>query len=120
MPKYTKSHEWIEWNGDVGTVGISQHAQKELGDIVYVELPQVGKSVITGEEVAVLESTKAAVDVYTPVSGSIIEVNTALNTHAELVNKSPEKDGWIFKLKLSDPQQLDQLMDAQAYAALLH
>src|SRR5688500_16653619 len=105
--KFTESHEWIEVHSNVGVVGITDYAQKELDDIVYIELPKVGKHVKAGEEAAVLESTKAAADVYSPVSGTIIEVNQSLVTASELVNRSPEKEGWLFKIKLSDPQELD-------------
>lgn len=113
--KFTETHEWIEVNDGVGTVGISNYAQKELGDIVYVELPQVGKTIKAGEEAAVLESTKAAADVYAPVSGKIVEVNTTLTSASETVNKSPEKMGWLFKIKLDSLQELDKLMDAKDY-----
>lgn len=117
--KFTESHEWIEvMNGsDVATVGVSNYAQNELGEIVYVELPTVGKSLQAGAEVAVLESTKAAADVYSPVSGQIVEVNKQLSTASDLVNKSPEKDGWIFKIKLANISELDKLMDETAYRA---
>lgn len=113
--KYTDSHEWIEVNGGIGTVGITEHAQKELGDIVYVELPQTAKEIKPGQEAAVLESTKAAADVYTPVSGAIIEVNQALASDPGLINRSSEGEGWIFKIQLSDPKELDGLMDKEAY-----
>src|SRR5687768_11329490 len=98
--KYTKSHEWIEVpkNSDVGVVGVSNYAQKELGEIVYIELPRVGKEIKAGAEAAVLESTKAAADVYSPISGTIIEVNERLKTMPELINQNAEKDGWIFKI----------------------
>lgn len=115
--KFTESHEWIEVDNDLGVVGVTNFAQKELGDIVYVELPKVGKNVNAGDAAAVLESTKAAADVYSPVSGTIIEVNTALNDASDLVNKSPEKDGWLFKIKVINPKELDKLMDANQYGA---
>ena len=113
--KFSETHEWINVEDGVGTVGVSNFAQKELGDIVYVELPQVGKTVKAGEEAAVLESTKAAADVYTPVSGTIVEVNTALTSASEMVNKSPEQEGWLFKIELSSPQELDKLLEAKDY-----
>lgn len=113
--KFTETHEWIEVQGDVGTVGVTEYAQKELGDIVYVELPKVGKSVKAGEEAVVLESTKAAADVYAPVSGTIVEVNQALQQTAELVNRSAEGEGWLFKIKLSQPQEMDKLLDGASY-----
>lgn len=115
--KFTKSHEWIEIDDHTGTVGVTNHAQKELGEIVFVELPKVGKSIKAGEEAVVLESTKAAADVYTPVSGEIIQVNTALQDAAELVNRSAENEGWLFKIKLSDLSEVENLMDAEAYTA---
>lgn len=103
MKNYTETHEWVEIEEGIGTVGITDYAQKELGGIVYVELPEVGKSVKEGEEAAVLESTKAAADVYSPVSGTIHMVNSSLNENPGLINNSPEHDGWIFKVKLSSP-----------------
>ena len=114
--KFSESHEWIEVDANqIATVGISHYAQNSLGDIVYVELPQVGKEVSAGEEAAVLESTKAAADVYTPVSGKIVDVNRLLNATSELINQSPEKEGWIFKIQLANPTELNVLMDRQAY-----
>lgn len=115
--KYTDTHEWIDVKNGIAIVGISNFAQKELGDIVYVELPQVGKQVKKGEEAVVLESTKAAADVYSPVSGTIVEVNTSLTQKPELVNNAPEKDGWLFKLNLIDAKELDALMDQDEYLA---
>ncbi len=117
--KFTQTHEWIDVKDGVGTVGVTEYAQKELGDIVFVELPKVGKQVKKGEEVVVLESTKAAADVYSPVSGTIVEVNTALVERAELVNQSPQASGWLFKLQLSDPTEIAPLMDVEAYKAIL-
>lgn len=113
--KYTESHEWISVEGKVGTVGVSNYAQKELGDIVYIELPQIGKSVKKGEEIVVLESTKAAADVYAPVSGKIVAVNDSLKDLPEKVNTSPEIDGWLFKIELADVAELLGLMDEAAY-----
>jgi glycine cleavage system H protein len=118
--KYSESHEWIELaDGNNGVVGVSYHAQHELGDIVYVELPGVGKSVKAGQEAAVLESTKAAADIYSPVSGTVTEVNTALKSNPELINQSPEKDGWLFKIRLANPSELSTLKDRSAYEAML-
>jgi len=117
--KFTESHEWIDVKEGVGTVGVTEFAQKELGDIVYVELPKVGKTVTAAEEAAVLESTKAAADVYSPVSGTILEVNVALSTAPEQVNKSPEKEGWLFKIKLSHPDELDALLGEIDYQTLI-
>ena len=113
--KYTESHEWVEVADGIATVGITDHAQKELGDIVYVELPQINREVKIGQEAAVLESTKAAADVYAPISGMIVEVNTRLKEASDLVNQSPEKEGWIFKIKLKDPKELDALLTENDY-----
>lgn len=115
--KYTESHEWIKVEDGIGTVGVSHHAQQELGDIVYVELPQVGKNVKAGQEAAVLESTKAAADVYSPVSGLVFDVNAKLSGDPALINKSPEGEGWIFKIQLSDSGELNTLIDRDAYLA---
>lgn len=113
--KYTETHEWVQLDGETATIGISHYAQKELGDIVYVELPREGTELSSGEEAAVLESTKAAADVYTPLSGKVIEVNPRLSTEPELINRSPEKEGWICKLRISHPQEIDQLIDEETY-----
>ncbi|MEI8125126.1 MAG: glycine cleavage system protein GcvH [Parachlamydiaceae bacterium] len=118
--KFTESHEWIRVEKNIGTVGVTNYAQKELGDIVYVELPKVGSVVKKGQEAVVLESTKAAADVYAPVSGTIIEVNHLLGTASEMVNNSPEKDGWLFKLSLSNPEEFDSLMDKEAYQSQIN
>ncbi len=115
--KFTETHEWIKEQNGIGTVGVTQYAQHELGDIVYVELPEVGKDIKSGDVAAVLESTKAAADVYAPISGTIVEVNKALLEASELVNKSPEGEGWIFKIRLSKPQELNSLLDLDAYQA---
>lgn len=118
--KFTDTHEWIEVKNGIATVGVTSYAQKELGDIVYVELPSVGKEVKKGQEAAVLESTKAAADVYAPASGKIVEVNNALKEASEMVNTYPETDGWLFKITLSNPSELDVLMDKESYLAKLH
>jgi glycine cleavage system H protein len=119
--KFTDSHEWIELEGkEMARVGITTYAQKELGDIVYVELPIVGKQVNAKQEVAVLESTKAAADIYSPVSGTISEINVKLNTNPELINQSPEQEGWIYKIRLSNPAEIDLLMDKEEYQAMLN
>lgn len=118
--QFTETHEWIEIQEGIGTVGVTQFAQKELGDIVYVELPKVGKEVKKGEEAAVLESTKAASDVYTPVSGIITEVNSSLANEPELINSSPQEKGWIFKIKLHDSTETENLMDEKIYTSKLH
>jgi glycine cleavage system H protein len=117
--KFTESHEWIDIQNDIGVVGITQYAQKELGDIVYVELPKVGNNVNAGEEAAVLESTKAAADVYSPVSGTILEINDALLNTSNLINKFPETKGWLFKIKINNPAELEALLDVKSYQALV-
>jgi glycine cleavage system H protein len=116
--KYTETHEWIKVDNGIGIVGITQYAQKELGDIVYVELPKTHKNVKAREEAVVLESTKAAADVYSPVSGTILEVNSKLSNAPELVNQSPESEGWLYKIRLSDPKELNQLLEKDAYEKL--
>ncbi|RYD49860.1 MAG: glycine cleavage system protein GcvH [Sphingomonadales bacterium] len=113
---YTEDHEWVEVDGDIGTVGISEYAQGQLGDIVFVETPDEGKDVTKGDDVAVVESVKAASDVYSPVSGTVLEGNAALADTPELVNEDPEGDGWFFKLTLSDASEVESLMDESAYA----
>ena len=112
---FTKKHEWIRVEGDVATVGISDHAQEALGDIVFAEVPDEGRSVSKGDDAAVVESVKAASDVYAPVSGDIIEGNSALSDDPALINRDPEGEGWFFKLKLSDPAELDGLMSEADY-----
>ena len=114
--KYSKDHEWVRVEGDVGTVGISDYAQDQLGDVVYVELPEVGRTVAQNEEAAVVESVKAASEVYAPVSGEVVEVNQALEDDPALVNGDPTGEGWFLKLRLSAPGELDGLMDEAAYA----
>jgi len=121
MKKFTDSHEWIVMETpEIGRVGITQYAQKELGDIVYVELPKEESLVNAGQEAVVLESTKAAADVYSPVSGKIISVNTLLKQSPELVNQACETDGWLFKIQILNAAEVDQLMDLQAYEAMLN
>ena len=115
--KYSEDHEWITVDGDVGTVGITDHAQSQLGDIVFVELPEVGSAVEAGTDAGVVESVKAASDLMTPVSGEITEVNDALEAEPSLANSAPTGDGWFFKVKLSDTSELDGLMDEAAYKA---
>jgi glycine cleavage system H protein len=117
--KYTPSHEWIAVSNQQAKVGISHYAQRELGDIVYVELPQVGKQVKKGQVAAVLESTKAAADVYAPVSGKITGVNVELTEEPELINSAPESEGWIFQMELSNPSELDSLLTGDSYEQLL-
>lgn len=117
--RYTKDHEWIRVEGNLGTVGISGHAQEQLGDIVYVELPEVGREVKKGEQFAVVESVKAASEVYAPASGRIVEVNGELPEKPELVNQDAEGAGWFARIELADPAELDDLMDADAYRRFL-
>jgi len=112
---FTKEHEWIRVEGDTATVGISDHAQEQLGDIVFVEVPDAGRRVAKGQEAAVVESVKAASDVYSPVSGEVVEGNQAIADDPALVNSDPEGQGWFFKLKLDNPGELDGLMDESAY-----
>ncbi len=116
---FTKDHEWISVDGDSATVGITDYAQAQLGDVVFVEVPPAGTEVAKGKEAAVVESVKAASDVYAPVSGQVTEGNGALEADPALVNTSPEAEGWFFKLKLSDPAELQGLMDANAYKAFV-
>ena len=114
---YTEEHEWVRVDGNTATVGITDFAQGQLGDIVFVEVPEAGRQVQKGGEAAVVESVKAASDVYAPVSGEVTEGNQALVDDPALVNSAAESDGWFFKLRLSDPSELDDLMDAAAYKA---
>ena len=116
MPVYfTKEHEWVRVEGDTATVGISHHAQEQLGDIVFAEVPESGRRLSKGQEAAVVESVKAASDVYAPVSGEVVEGNQAVADDPALINSDPEGQGWFFKLKLDNPGELDELMDEGAY-----
>ena len=112
---FTDQHEWILIEGDVGTVGISDYAQEQLGDVVYVELPDVGKTADKGDEIATVESVKAASEIYAPVSGEVIEVNDTLSDDPATVNRSAMEDGWFFKIRLSDPKELEDLMNEKRY-----
>lgn len=114
--KYTDDHEYVSIEGDVATVGITNHAQEQLGDVVFVELPEVGKSVSKGDEAAVVESVKAAAEVYAPVSGEVVEANGDLEGNPGLVNEDPEGGAWFMKIKISDKSELDGMMDADDYA----
>ncbi len=116
---YTNEHEWIRVEGDVGTVGISQYAQEQLGDVVFVDVPQAGRKVAKGESVAVVESVKAASDIYTPASGEVVEGNAALAESPGDINADPMGKGWIFRIKLGNPADLDGLMDQAAYDAFV-
>jgi glycine cleavage system H protein len=115
--RFSKDHEWIAIDGDIGTVGITQYAQNQLGDIVFVEVPEAGKEVKAGDEIAVVESVKAASEVYTPVSGTVAEGNGVLVDTPETVNADPQGEGWFFKIKIGDTAELDGLMDQSAYDA---
>lgn len=116
---FTEDHEWIEFDGTTGTVGITDYAQGQLGDITYVDLPGSGSAVKKGDAPCVVDSVKAASDVYSPVSGTVSEANDALGDAPELVNSAPESDGWLFRVTLSDPSELDGLMDRAAYDAYI-
>ena len=113
--RYTEDHEWIELEGEIGTVGISDYAQEQLGDIVFVELPEVGTEVNQGDQLAVVESVKAASEIYAPVAGTVTEVNEALNTAPDTINEDAENDGWLVKLEVSDPSEVESLMGEKAY-----
>ena len=113
--KYSKEHEWIRMDGDVAVIGITDYAQQQLGDVVYVELPAVGKKLTPGDEAAVVESVKAASDVYAPISGEVVEANGALADNPAAVNQAAESGGWFFKIRIADRSELDQLMGADAY-----
>ena len=113
--RFTEDHEWISVDGDTATIGITDHAQEQLGDLVYVELPETGRALKKGDEAAVVESVKAASDVYAPVSGEVVAVNEELSGDPALVNREAEAGGWLMKLKLSDPGEVEALMDAAAY-----
>ena len=115
--KYTKEHEWVRVEDDVATIGITNYAQEQLGDVVFVELPEIDAEVEAGNEFAVVESVKAASEVYSPVGGTVVEVNEDLAAKPSLVNEDAEGEGWFVKIKLADPDELDELMDARAYKA---
>jgi glycine cleavage system H protein len=117
--RYTEDHEWVMVSGDEAVVGISNHAQEQLGDIVFIELPDVGKTLVKGKDAAVVESVKAASEIYAPADGTVLEVNAALNDEPGKVNSAAEGDGWFFKMKLSDPAQVADLMDETAYKAFI-
>jgi glycine cleavage system H protein len=118
--KYTEEHEWVSIEGDIATIGISDFAQNQLGDIVFVELPEVGEELEAGKPFGVVESVKAVSDLFAPLSGEVIDVNEELNDTPELINTSAYEDGWVVKLRLSNPEELDELMDADAYQELVN
>jgi glycine cleavage system H protein len=119
MLKFTEDHEWLRIEGDIATVGITDHAQEQLGDLVFVELPASGARPEKGAAAAVVESVKAASDVYAPVSGEVTEINQAIVDEPALVNRDPMGEGWFFKIKISDPSQLERLLDEKAYRAMV-
>jgi len=118
--KYTEDHEWVSLSDDIATVGISNHAQESLGDIVFIELPTIGKAVKAKEEICVIESVKAASDIYSPLDGEIIEINNQLETDASIINKDAENTGWIFKIKLTDVSQFNILLSSDDYKNFLN
>ena len=119
--KYARTHEWVRDLGNgIAEIGISDHAQESLGDLVYVELPEVGRQVDMGNECAVVESVKAASDIYSPVTGEILEVNETLNENPEVVNQSPYAEGWLFRIRMANPAEIAQLLDADAYKTSLN
>lgn len=115
--KYAATHEWARVEGDIVTVGITNHAQDALGDLVYIELPEVGDSLKAADEAGVVESVKAASDIYAPVTGEVVEVNSALVDSPEIVNSDPYHDGWMYKIRMTDPAELDDLLSAEDYDA---
>lgn len=115
--KYTKTHEWILVDGDIGTVGLTDHAQQELGDVTYLELPDTGQSVTAGEPFGVVESVKAATDIFAPLDGEVVERNDGVVDSPEVINASPYDGAWLIKVKIADPAQLDSLMDPAEYVA---
>jgi len=117
--KYTETHEWVKLDGDKAKVGITDHAQSELTDIVFVELPEIGKELNKGEEICVVESVKSVSEIYAPVSGKIVNVNKKLEDEPEIINKTPYDDGWLVELEIKDKSELDSLLDAEAYKKLI-
>jgi glycine cleavage system H protein len=113
--KFSQDHEWVSLAGDIATIGITNHAQEQLGDVVFVELPPIGKKIVKGGDAAVVESVKAASEVYAPLTGEVVEVNKELEGDPSLVNRGAEGDGWFMKLKISNPAELTDLMDKSAY-----
>ncbi len=117
--KYTPEHEWLKIDGDIATVGITNHAAEQLGDIVFVELPEIGTKFSQGDDVAVVESVKAASDIFAPIDGEIVEINTELESTPEEVNTDPQGSGWFFKMKISNPDQIEDMMGVDEYMKLL-
>lgn len=119
MLRYTKTHEWIEAGDEIGTVGISDYAQKELGTVVFVDLPPVGKLLSAGQEAVILESTKAATDIYSPVSGEVVAVNFDVKETPRLVNEFAEDEGWLFKIKMTNRKEIDSLLNKESYKEMI-
>jgi len=117
--KYTETHEWLKLNGDKARVGITDHAQSELTDVVFVELPEIGKKVTKGDELCVVESVKSVSEIYSPVSGKVVSVNKALEDSPETVNSSPYEDGWLVEIEVSDKSEIDSLHDADSYKKMM-
>ncbi len=117
--KYTKDHEWIKVTGSVGVIGITDFAQSELGDIVYVQLPEVGGKIEQGKAFGTVEAVKAVSDLYAPASGSVVEVNPTLSDHPEIINKDPYDEGWLIKISITNPAELDVLLDVQTYRSMI-
>ncbi len=117
--KYTKDHEWIKVTGSVGVIGITDFAQSELGDIVYVQLPEVGSKIEQGKAFGTVEAVKAVSDLYAPASGSVVEVNPTLSDHPEIINKDPYVEGWLIKISITNPAELDVLLDVQTYRSMI-
>lgn len=117
--KFSRDHEWVRLDGNIATIGITDHAQTALGDVVFVDLPEAGRQVAAGDAVAVVESVKAASDVYAPVGGTITESNAALADDPAMVNSAAQSEGWFFRMEVADPSELDALMDAEAYQAFV-
>ena len=118
--RYTSDHEWVKIEGDIATVGITDHAQEELSDVVFVELPSVGLAVGLGDSIAVVESVKAASDIYAPINGEVVEINTEVEGDPSIINSSPYEDGWIFKVRFEEKSDLEDLLDAGGYEDLIH
>jgi glycine cleavage system H protein len=113
--RYTKEHEWVQLDGDIATIGITDHAQEQLGDLVHLELPELEREVVEGETVAVVESVKAASDIFAPLSGKVVEINETITEDPSIVNSDAEGEGWFFRLELDDPESFETLMDQDAY-----
>jgi len=117
--KYTETHEWLKLKGDTAKVGITDHAQSELTDVVFVELPEVGKEIKKGEEICIIESVKSVSEIYAPVSGKIVNVNKKLEDEPEIINKNPYDEGWLVEIKVKDKSEVDKLLDAKSYKKMI-